>query len=78
MDIFWKPGEIGSPQGTIPASNFQNLHSRFDLALGKDPGKPSQGILRIQTVQADPGGDIGSILILVFQAFFHTSKVDQI
>ena len=29
-------------------------------------------------MQPDPGRDVGSILILVFQAFFHARQVDQL
>ena len=50
----------------------------MNLALLADPGKPAFLVYRIKTVQVDPGRNVGSILVLVFQTFFHNSQMDQV
>ena len=44
----------------------------------KDPGKPSLFVLGVQAVEVDPGGNVGGILILILEAFFHAGQVDQV
>ena len=78
MHILWKPGKILGPKGAVSTAKLQNAHARLNLATGKDPGKPAFLIYGIKAVQVDPGGDVGCILILVFQAFFHNGQVDQV
>ena len=50
----------------------------MNLALFIDPWKPSLLILGVETVQVDSGRDIGSILVLILHAFFHTGEVNQV
>ena len=73
-----QPFQILGPQCTISAAQLQNIHSLMDLALPENPWKPALLIYGIQAVQIDPGRNIGSILLLVFQALFHNCQMDQI
>ena len=50
----------------------------MNLALLADPGKPAFLVYRKETVQVDPGRNVGSILVLIFQTFFHDSQMNQV
>ena len=70
--------QIFLPERTVSAADFKNFHTILDSALFIDPWEPSLGILGIQTVEIDPCGNIGGILILIFQTVFHACQMDQV
>ena len=77
-DFRRQEGHILSPQSTVPTAQFQDFHVWVDVALGVYPGKPALAVAGVKAVEVDPGGNIGGILILVFETFFHACKVDQV
>ena len=48
------------------------------MTLLEDPWEPALLVLRVQIVEVDPGGNVGGILILILEAFFHAGQVDQV
>ena len=65
------------PEGTVPTSQLQYLHPALNTQLLIGPRKPPLLVLGIETVQIDPGRDIGGALILVLKALFHARQMDQ-
>ena len=43
-----------------------------------DPGEPPFWVLGVQPVQVNSGGNIGRVLVLLGQAFFHSRQMDQL
>ena len=78
MGVPWQTGEVLGPEGAVSASDLQHVHILCDTALFVDPGKPSLRVARIIPVQTDPGGDIGGILVLKLETFFHAGQMDQV
>ncbi len=73
-----QPGEILCPEGAVSAAQLQDLHAVRDPALFIDPGEPALPIDGMVSVQTNPGGDVGGILVLKLQTLFHAGEMDQL